>query len=336
MVEDGNPFRSLWLDRDGRTVRIIDQRWLPHEHWVVGLNTLGEALDAIAERRVRGGPLTAAVCAYGVAFAMGEDPSNTSLMRACGKLGHVSVASVEAGYALREMSRDLLRREPWERRVAAYARAQRLCHVDAENRRKISQHGAEIIADLAAGKPGGRLKVLVLSSAGWLSTVEWGSAFAPVYAARESGIPMHILLDASMGRKANAELIRWELAGQGLSHSMITARSGPEMIQNGLVDLVLLDAQNVSVHGDVRSMEPASRWAEIASGRDVPCYAVASAMAIGWGGRFETGPSAGLPDPIRPDLTVSENLTGLITERGICLPARDAIGALFPDRMDAA
>ncbi|WP_424931143.1 hypothetical protein [Amaricoccus macauensis] len=336
MLVDGRSYRSLWLDRDGRTVRIIDQRWLPHELWVVGLNTLDEAIDAIAEGRVRGGPLTAAVAAYGIAFAMFENPSNLSLMRACGRLAHVTAASAEAGWVLREMNRDLLFRQPWQRREAAYVRALDLCETDVANRRRIGEHGVTILKQMSIQRQGRPLKVLALSSAGWLSAVDWGSAFAPIYSGREAGIPMHVLLDSGLDQRSSAALIRWELAGQGLSHSTISTETGPDLMREGLVDLVFLDAQSVSLQGDVRNLEPASQWVEHASAHGIPCYAAATFAAIGWGDLAEHDDAVPLLNQIGSDVTMSQHLTGLITERGICRPARDALGLLFPDRIEAA
>lgn len=335
MKIDGKPYRSLWLDRDGRTARIIDQRWLPHELWVVGLNTLDEAVDAIRDGRVRGGPLTAAVCAYGVAFAMLEDPSTTSLMRACGILGQCSAASTEARWALREMSKSLLFRKPWERREAAYLRARQLCEADVVNHQRIAGYGLDILREIRAQKNGRRLNVLVPSSAGWLSAVDWGTALAPVYHGREAGVAVHVWLDASGGNWMNTALTRWELAGQGIPHTTINLECGPDVMRNGFVDIVLLSAQNVSAEGNVRNTDSLSRWAKMARGAGIPCYAAATSAAIGAPG---TQDDLGLPmvSDLAPDVTVSEHLTGLITERGVCRAAPDDLNSLFPDRLQAA
>jgi methylthioribose-1-phosphate isomerase len=336
MKVDGRPYRSLWLDRDGRTVRIIDQRWLPHELWTVGLTTLDEALDAIRDGRVRGGPLVAAVCAYGIAFAMLEAPSNTSLLNASGRLARHGAASAETGWALREMNKALLFRKTWERRAVAYARANELCEEGVRNHRLIGVHGLNILRVAATRKGGRRLNVLVPSSAGWLSAVDWGTALAPIYSGREAGLRLHVLLDAVGQEWTSTALIRWELAGQGVPHTTINAVSGNELMRDGLVDLVLLGAQSVTWQGEVRNAEPLSRWAMLAHEHAVPCYAAASSAAIGWGalGDFTDG----LPQltDIAPDLTLSKYLRGIITERGLCLASHEGLEALFPERVAAA
>jgi methylthioribose-1-phosphate isomerase len=336
MHVDGKPYRSLWLDRDGRTVRIIDQRWLPHELWVVGLTTLDEAIDAIRAGRVRGGPLTGAVCAYGVAFAMNEDPSTTSLRRACAALAHAAAASAEAGWVLREMSRALLFRKPWERREEAFARAQALCEADVAAHRQVGQHGLEILRDLASQKKDHRLNVLIPGSAGLLCAIDWGAVLAPVYGGRAAGLSLHVWLSAVPRDWAGVALTRWELAGQGVPHTTITAASSSDMLHAGQIDVVLLSAHSVTPKGDIRNVQPLSALARSASEAHVPCYAAVTSPAIGgsMGREFCTD----LPElgEIAPDITVSEHLDGLITERGVCRAAADALSALFPDLLEAA
>lgn len=336
MKVEGKLYRSLWLDHDGRTVRIIDQRWLPHEFWIVGIATLEEAVAAIRDGQVRGGPLTAAVCAYGTAFAMLEDPSNASLMRACAHLANLAASSAEAAWALREMNKTLLFRRPWERREAAYKRALELSEADVEHNRAIGTHGLRILKDLAAQTPGRRLNIIAPCTAGWLSTVDWGTAMAPIYRAHAAGIPIHVFLDETAADRTDAAVMRWELAGQGVPLTAITTEHGAAMMEAGIVDLVLLGAQSVTLQGDVRNLEPLSGWAAVARAQGVPCYAAVTSTAIGWGGLPLSGDGA-LPfvSEVAPDITRARDLCGLITERGICSACGDDLRRLFPDRIAA-
>ena len=207
-------FRSIWLAEDGKTVEIIDQRWLPHQFKIEPLTTLEAAAIAIKDMWVRGAPLIGATAGYGVAIEMLRDPSDASLDNAWNVLHETRPTAINLRWALDDMKRVLAPLPPSERAAAAYKRAAEICDEDVAINRAIGENGLKIIREIAARKkPGERVNILTHCNAGWPATVDYGTATAPIYLAVEAGIPVHVYVDETRPRNQGAHLTSWELSG---------------------------------------------------------------------------------------------------------------------------
>ena len=209
MKVDGTHFRSIWRDADGWLVSAIDQRRLPHEFVVAHLANCAEAAEAIRSMLVRGAPLIGATAAYGMALAMRDDRSDAAIGRACDLLVATRPTAINLKWALEEMRRVLRPLAPSERIEAAYARADDIAEEDVVINRGIAKNGLALIAAIAAKKPGETVNVLTHCNAGWLATVDWGTATAPIYLAHDSGIPVHVWVDETLPRNQGASLTAW-------------------------------------------------------------------------------------------------------------------------------
>lgn len=365
MKVDGTPYRTIWPGEDGRTVRIIDQRWLPHEFRVVALSNRDEAAVAIRDMWVRGAPLIGATAAYGIALQMAEDPSDAGLDSAWETLHRTRPTAINLRWALDEMRRVLRPLPLKERAAAAYARAAEIADEDVEINRRIGANGLAVIAEIAARKPGRPVNVLTHCNAGWLATVDWGTATAPIYMAREAGIDIHVWVDETRPRNQGASLTAWEMAGHGVPHTLIVDNAGGHLMQHGAVDLVIVGTDRTTARGDVCNKIGTYLKALAAHDNGVPFYVALPSPTIDWTvqdgvveipieersgdevawvwGRTADGAltrvriapeETGLGNPAF-DVTPARLVTGLITERGISPASPEGLRGLFPDRTSA-
>ncbi len=353
-------YRSIW--REEGAVRIIDQRWLPHEFRVVTLRTREDFATAIRDMWVRGAPLIGATAAYGVAEAMAQDPSDAHLAETCEALNATRPTAVNLRWALDAMRAALAPLRPGARAEAAFVRAAALCDEDVEINRQIGLHGLQIIREIAARKGEGEpVRVLTHCNAGWIATVDWGTATSPIYQAHEAGIPVHVFVDETRPRNQGALLTAWELAGHGVSHDLIVDNAGGHLMQRGEVDLVITGTDRTTARGDVCNKIGTYLKALAARDNGVPFYVALPSPTIDWSladgmdipieergaeevthvqGKREDG-STGLVQ-ISPDATPARNpafdvtparlVTGLITERGVAEASPEGLRGLFPDR----
>ena len=214
--------RTIWLEADGSSVGIIDQTRLPHELVTVRLTSLDQAAHAIRAMLVRGAPLIGAAAAYGVALAMRHDPSAAALDAACRSLLATRPTAVNLRWALDDMQRVLRPLPVSARAAAAYGRAGEIADEDVAINREIGRHGLKLIEAIAATKkPGDRVNVLTHCNAGWLATVDVGTATAPIYTAHDQGVPLHVWVDETRPRNQGASLTAWELGHHGVPHTVI-------------------------------------------------------------------------------------------------------------------
>jgi methylthioribose-1-phosphate isomerase len=359
---DGTAYRTIWPDGDG-AVAIIDQTRLPHDFAVVRLTSLEEAAHAIRAMLVRGAPLIGAAAAYGVALALRADASDRGLERACATLLATRPTAVNLRWALERM-RGLLAPLPEARRVeAAEAEAAAIADEDVEINRSIGLHGAALIRAAAARKkPNEPVNVLTHCNAGWLATVDWGTALAPVYAAFEQGIPLHVWVDETRPRNQGASLTAWELKHHGVPHTVIADNVGGHLMQHGKVDLCIVGTDRTTATGDVCNKIGTYLKALAAHDNGVPFYVGLPSPTIDWtiadgvreipieerdgrevseltgrtaDGRIETVRVTPDGSPVANyafDVTPARLVTGLITERGVCPATRDGLLGLFPER----
>jgi len=250
MILAGTRTRSIWVNPDGWSVGIFDQRKLPWSVEPMRLTTADECAHAIADMATRGAPLIGAVAAYGLALALRVDAGDEALDRAYRQLLATRPTAVNLKWALDRVRAVVARVPEQDRAAAAYADAAALCDEDVAINEAIGRAGLEILKDLAARNPDRPLNILTHCNAGWLATVDWGTATAPLYMAHDLGIPLHVWVDETRPRNQGA-LTALELAGHGVPHSYIVDNAGGLLMQRGQVDLVIVGTDRVTRNGDV-------------------------------------------------------------------------------------
>ena len=362
MKVDGKSWRTIWLEADGWSVGVIDQTRLPHRFATKRLVSLADAAAAISTMVIRGAPLIGATAAYGMCLALRADASDEGLERAYATLLATRPTAVNLRWALDEMMAAVRNRPRDERVGAAYARAAAIAEEDIAINRALGRHGAELIAAIAAGKKAGEpVNVLTHCNAGWLAAVDVGTALAPVYTAHDAGLPIHVWVDETRPRNQGASLTAWELNHHGVPHRVIADNTGGHLMQHGLVDIAIVGADRVTANGDVCNKIGTYLKALAAhdngvpfyiglpsptidftlrEGRDIPIEErspdeVATMSGETADGRIETVRVIPKGSPVANyafDVTPARLVTGLITERGVIAPSREALARAFPDR----
>ena len=368
----GHPMRTIWLAADGRTVEIIDQTRLPHELVIARLARLDDAARAIRDMQVRGAPLIGATAAYGVALAMLADPSDRGIDYAIETLAATRPTAVNLRWALAEMRRVLAERPPPERFAVALERAGAIAEEDVGINRAIGEHGLSLIAAAYRAKGNRakgnqrRVEVLTHCNAGWLATVDYGTATAPIYLALEEGLPIHVYVDETRPRNQGAHLTAWELSHHGAPHTLIVDSAGGHLMQRGLIDMVIVGSDRTTANGDVCNKIGTYLKALAARDNAVPFYVALPSPTIDWTvrdgiseipieersadevnfvqGRGDDGaimrvrisPDGGHAANPAFDVTPARLVTGLITERGVAKASPEGLKALFPERGQAA
>ncbi|MGY8955986.1 MAG: S-methyl-5-thioribose-1-phosphate isomerase [Alphaproteobacteria bacterium] len=364
MNVDGQPQRTIWLGADGWSVEIIDQTRLPHRFETVTLRTLSEAAHAIRAMLVRGAPLIGATAVYGMALAMREDSSDVGMENAYKVLQATRPTAVNLRWALDDM-RDRLRLQPQDARTdIAYARAAEVCDEDVAINSAIGDHGLEVIRAIHDSSSGdGPVNILTHCNAGWLATVDWGTALAPIYKAHDLGIPIHVWADETRPRNQGAALTAWELGQHGVSHAVIADNAGGHLMQHGMVDLCITGTDRTAASGDVANKIGTYLKALAAHDNNVPFYVGLPSPTIDWSisdgvgeipieerdqeevthisGKTADGEMVSVqltPDGTAAgnfafDVTPARLVTGLITERGVCPASPEGLAGLFPERV---
>jgi methylthioribose-1-phosphate isomerase len=360
MKIDGTPYRSIWVDEtDSWSVRIIDQTKLPWALDLVRITDMDTMAHAIKAMLVRGAPLIGASAAYGVALAMRADPSDANLANALAVLGETRPTAINLRWALARMRAALQPLRPNARAGTAYAEAAAICDEDVATNKSIGAHGLPLIA--ARAENGRRVNILTHCNAGWIATVDWGTALAPIYMAHDSGLNVHVWVEETRPRNQGASLTAWELGKHGVPHTVITDNAGGHMMQRGDVDLVIVGTDRVTRAGDVANKIGTYLKALAARDNGVPFWVALPSTTIDW------TISDGLTDiPIeeRPasevttmtgraldgsiatvrivptsspaanpafDVTPARLVSGLITERGLCDANEAALSEMFKD-----
>jgi methylthioribose-1-phosphate isomerase len=359
----GKPTRSIWVEADGAAVGVIDQTLLPHRFATIRLETLSDAARAIVTMQVRGAPLIGATAAYGICLALRADASDESLERAYAALHATRPTAINLKWALDEMMAAVRNRPRDERVAAAYRRAAEICDEDVAINQAIGRHGLALIEKIAATKnPGERVNVLTHCNAGWLATVDVGTALAPVYTAHDAGIRLHVWVDETRPRNQGAALTAWELGQHGVPHTVIPDNTGGHLMQHGEVDIAIVGADRVAANGDVANKIGTYLKALAAKDNNVPFYVASPSPTIDFtvkdgvadipieersadevatmtgktsDGRIETVrivPDGSAVANYGFDVTPARLVTGLITERGVVTASREALAKTFPER----
>jgi methylthioribose-1-phosphate isomerase len=361
MKVNGKHTTSIWIEPD-QTVGVIDQTLLPHRFTAARLASLEDAARAIKSMQVRGAPLIGATAAYGVCLALRADASDEALEQAYAVLLATRPTAVNLKWALDEMLAAVRNRPRQERAAAAFRRAAEICAQDIAINQAIGRHGLELIAGIARKKTSReRVNVLTHCNAGWLATVDWGTATAPIYMAHDAGIPVHVWADETRPRNQGASLTAWELGQHGVPHTVIPDNTGGHLMQQGLVDLVIVGTDRVTAAGDVANKIGTYLKALAARDNEVPFYVALPSPTIDFAltdaseipieqrapeevatmtgrtqdGRIETVQIVPDGSPVANygfDVTPARLVTGLITERGVVAANRAALAAAFPER----
>jgi methylthioribose-1-phosphate isomerase len=360
---DGKPYRTIWLGADGTTVQAIDQTLLPHRFVVRDFRTVEDAEKAIRTMIVRGAPLIGAAAAYGMALAMAADPADANLERAYKVLLASRPTAVNLRWALDDLRALLAPLPRGARHEAAYRRAAEICDEDAEICRRIGENG---LAEIKRLKPRGeRLNALTHCNAGWLATVDWGTALSPIYHAHNAGIPIHVWVDETRPRNQGASLTAWELAKHGVPHTVIADNAGGHLMQHGKVDFCIVGTDRTTRRGDVCNKIGTYLKALAAHDNGVPFYVGLPYPSIDWtiedgatipieerhahevsriAGRTDDGgvvtvdilPEGSPAANPAFDVTPARLVTGLITERGVCAASEAGLLSLYPEQAKAA
>ena len=359
MKINGTPYRTIWPTSDNQAVEIIDQTKLPHIFTTLRLDTMRDAERAIKDMQVRGAPLIGVTGAYGVALAMRDGAADAALAEACSVLLAARPTAVNLRWGVERMRVFLAPLTESERAVAAWNEAARIADEDVEINASIGQHGGEIIRAIHQ-KKNAAVNILTHCNAGWLATVDWGTALAPVYTAFDAGIPLHVWVDETRPRNQGASLTAWELGQHGVPHTVIADNTGGHLMQHGMVDMAIVGCDRVTARGDVCNKIGTYLKALAAFDNDVPFYVALPSPTIDWTlqdgvkeipieerAAEEVTHISGLCDDgqvrtvqVTPkgshaanygfDVTPARLVTGLITERGVAYqPDREKLTALF-------
>jgi methylthioribose-1-phosphate isomerase len=250
MRVDGQERRTVWPTAARDALQVIDQRQLPHALRIERLDNVDAVFVAIRDMWVRGAPLIGATAAYGLALQASADARDAALQSSADRLAAARPTAVNLGWALQRMLRRLRPLAVGERAAAAWREADAIADEDVATNQAIGRHGLELLRALTPRRPG-PLNVLTHCNAGWLATVDWGTALAPVYQAQAAGVDVHVWVDETRPRNQGASLTAWELGQQRVPHTLVADNAGGHLMQRGLVDVVVVGCDRVSANGDV-------------------------------------------------------------------------------------
>jgi len=362
----GQHFRTIWLKKEKQcVVQLIDQRFLPHRFVIEDVSTVEQMVTAIRDMHVRGAGLIGASAGYGMYLATIEAAAHGSfdqhLASAAARLKATRPTAVNLSWAVERQLKNIVEGETAEEKVAVALRTARLiAQEDEEHCRMIGQHGLNLIQEIARKKAGNPVNVLTHCNAGWLAFVDYGSATAPIYAAHDSGLPVHVWVAETRPRNQGSKLTAWELAEHGVPHTVIADSAGGHLMQHGEVDLVIVGTDRTTYTGDVANKIGTYLKAVAAKDNNVPFYVALPSSSLDWNmrdglreipieerGAEEVKRADGWLEGrqvevrITPegspaanygfDVTPKRLVTGLITERGVCEANEKSIRALFPE-----
>jgi methylthioribose-1-phosphate isomerase len=360
---DGSPWRTIWLEEGGRSIGVIDQTRLPHRFVTRSIASLDQAADAIATMVVRGAPLIGVTGAYGLMLALQADPSDAELAAAFERLNATRPTAINLRWALERVRQRVAPLPQEQRAEAARAEAAAIAEEDVAMCEAIGDHGLVLFRQIAATRPSERqgepLNVLTHCNAGWLATVDWGTALAPIYKAHRAGIPIHVWVDETRPRNQGASLTAFELGREGVPHTVIVDNAGGHLMQHGRVDAVIVGSDRTTRSGDVCNKIGTYLKALAAHDNGVPFYVALPGSTIDWTigdgvagipiearsdrevthipGRLgaEAVSVQLVPDGSRGfnpafDVTPARLVTALITERGVAPASEAGLQALYP------
>ncbi len=364
MNKAGERFRPIWIDHQSDVVKAIDQRALPHEQVVMDLNSVDQVIFAIKEMVVRGAPLIGVTGAYGIFVALknGKDAGDEAYIKnEADKIMNARPTAVNLSWGVnRTLSAVLSEKDPSRRIDAARQVAGEIAEEEVENSRNIGQHGVKLIEEIARQKPGEPVNILTHCNAGSLACIEYGTATAPIYAAMEMGIDVHVWVDETRPLNQGARLTAWELGKYGVPHTVITDNAGGHLMQHHMVDMVIVGTDRSTYTGDVANKIGTYLKALAAKDNDIPFYVALPSSTFDWTirdgvadipievrdpdeVRYIPGAAKSRDNLLMPesspaanyafDVTPARLVTAFITERGVCEANESGVKRLFPEKI---
>jgi methylthioribose-1-phosphate isomerase len=365
MKVDGKQMWPIWFDEASQTVKVIDQRQLPHRLVIAELTTVDKVITAIQAMFVRGAPLIGATGAYGVYVAalstLSFSGDEAFFLKECDRIKSARPTAVNLAWAVDNVLTEVSQKETIvDKASAAKVAATRITEQEAENCRQIGEAGLGLVAAISKAKNGDTVHILTHCNAGWLACVEYGTATAPIYAAFDKGIDVHVWVDETRPLNQGARLTAWELGKHGIKHTIVTDNAGGHLMQHGMVDMVIVGTDRTTRTGDVANKIGTYLKALAARDNDIPFYVALPSSTFDWQAfdgledipieerdpdevRYVQGDHAGslrkvlISPPDSPaanpafDVTPARLVTGLITERGVCSADETDILRLFPE-----
>jgi methylthioribose-1-phosphate isomerase len=367
MKINGKHYRTIWLkEGDTATLQIIDQRFLPHEFHIEDLSSPEEVAHAIRDMHLRGAPLIGSAAAYGLYLATlalppKKDQRQAYLKHSTELLANTRPTAVNLAYALKRVMAAIEHTDdPAAIPAAALQAAHDITEESVQQCQLIGEHGLELIKKISRKKKGKPVNILTHCNAGWLACIDHGTATAPIYAAQQAGIAVHVWVDETRPRNQGAAITAYELLQQGISHTVIADNTGGHLMQHGLVDLVLVGSDRTTRTGDVANKIGTYLKALAAKDNGIPFYVALPSSSFDFSLRdgldeipielrepeevqFVQGWFNGKIYKVRVtprdspaanyafDVTPARLVTGLITERGICAANEQDILGLFPE-----
>jgi len=362
---DGQHFRTIWLKpEDDRVVQLIDQRFLPHRFAIEDVNTVEQMATAIRDMHVRGAGLIGASAGYGMYLATLEAVQSGSFERqlasAAAQLNRTRPTAVNLAWAIERQLKSIAEVKIAQDKIdIARQTARQIAAENEEHCRMIGEHGLPLLQEIAQRKNGKPVNVLTHCNAGWLAFVDYGSATAPIYAAHDRGLPVHVWIDETRPRNQGSKLTAWELGQHGVPHTVIADNAGGHLMQRGDVDLVIVGTDRTTYTGDVANKIGTYLKALAAYDNQVPFYVALPSSSFDWtlrdgsqipieqrgaeeiknaegwleGRQVEVGvaPEKSPAANYGFDITPKRLVTGLITERGVCKADEKSILTLFPE-----
>ena len=368
MKVNGKPQRTIWVHpNDPQTIQIIDQRQLPHRFVIADLLSVDDIAHAIRDMWIRGAPLIGATAAYGMYLATLNAKEKTDpdeWLRNCkGKLLHTRPTAINLQWALDRMEKAIFTQSNPESRITtARETADLIIEEDVEICKNIGLHGLSIVEEIANRKKGETVNILTHCNAGWLATIDWGTATSPIYQAHDKGIKVHVWVDETRPRNQGARITAWELKQHGVPHTVIVDNVGGHLMQHGMVDMCIVGTDRTTFTGDVANKIGTYLKALAAWDNGIPFYVALPSTTIDWSIRngikeipierrdayevdhirgwhksssnieaVKLTPKGSPAANYAFDVTPRKYVTGLITERGICSASEEGILGLFPE-----
>jgi methylthioribose-1-phosphate isomerase len=354
---NGRAFRTIWFDEKNQAVNIIDQTKLPHKFEVKKLKTVEDAINAIKTMEVRGAPLIGATAAYGVVLAIMENNDPKFIKTSCENLIKSRPTAINLKWAVNRMLKKLSIVNHNEVLKIALEEAKLICEEDVKFCESIGLNGLKIIEEIY-NKKKDTVNILTHCNAGWLATIDWGTATSPIYYAHKKGIKVHVWVDETRPRNQGASLTSYELNEEGVPNTIIADNTGGILMQRGEVDMCIVGTDRTIATGDVANKIGTYLKALAAKDNNVPFYVALPSSTIDW----ETTDLKKIPIEERNseelsyvegldennnvkkvliypkksktmnlafDVTPAKYVTGLITEKGVCEASKEGLKKLF-------
>lgn len=357
-------YHTIWVNSENpRVIQVIDQRVLPHQLVIQDLETPEDAATAISDMVVRGAPLIGVTAAYGLYLACLRNSEDQALIEVANALKQTRPTAVNLAWAVDSVMEELLSVPISDRVSTALVAADRIKADDIEICRMIGVHGLQLIRDLYQ-KEQRTINILTHCNAGWLATVDWGTATSPIYQAVQEGIPVHVWVDETRPRNQGANLTAYELLQQGVPHTLIVDNTGGHLMQHGMVDLVITGTDRTTSWGDVANKIGTYLKALAAHDNSIPFYVALPSSTIDWAlkdgvkeipieqrsaeevtsiwgwadgkmQKVKLSPEGTPAANYGFDVTPARLISGLITERGICAASKEGLLSIFPERAES-